>query len=181
MMGIGILELLVIISVIVIFGVLVIGVAAVLKFLIRREVTHHHATTEKPPLSGKRIFAEIMAGGAGAGLGLLSSFFIQNVPVVGNIIGFISYTLGAAIGVYLVGNIGNETGSFKATLGGSMIVYLIISIIGGVICTFGHRIEMLPKAIALAVLASSSIGATIGFNHTSRYKQLPPASETNAN
>ena len=123
----------------------------------------------KPPTNFGKITVEILGGfGAGTLIGIggaligyqdMDDHEMLSVAPVGPILGFvIAYPIGATIGVYLVGNTGNETGSFVATLGGG--------ILGGALGLFlGYGIGMIPCA---------PIGATIGFNATRRYKNLPP-------
>lgn len=143
---------------------------------------------EKPPLSGRRIAEEIIVGCAGGfavgvpcalaggavGASMTydpdypDSWFPSLGMIFGAAIGFgISYPLGSATGVYLVGTRGNVTGSFLATWVGTIV---------GLLC-------VLPAAMidydlaGIAFLAGPPIGATIGFNLTRRY-ETPAESET---
>jgi MFS family permease len=118
---------------------------------------------QKPPLSPARVAGEVLAGivgglaaaaaaavaaflafvlweeGEPSEWGEFAFFFGILPPVV-----LITYSLGSAIGVYLVGKRGNQTGSFWATLAGSFLG--------------------LPLA---------PVAGTIGFNLTRTYKPLP--------
>lgn len=135
---------------------------------------------EKPLLSKKRIFSEILVGGglgvagglagglAGLGLGSLSPDEGEDIgPIVGFFLGAsIGYPIGTALGVYLIGDNANETGSFVATLCGSLLGTSLISaaIILGI----------LPSPLSyLSFFAVPPIFACIAFNKTRRYKTKP--------
>ncbi len=127
----------------------------------------------KPPTNSGKIIREIFFGiGAGTLVGIGGSFIGASImdsenhegfgESVGAFVGFaIVYPIGSAIGVYSFGNIGNETGSFAITLGGSIIGVAVG--IGALYANYWHIAALCPP-----------IGATIGFNATRRYKNLPP-------
>ena len=81
-------------------------------------------------------------------------------------------TLGSAIGVYVAGDSGfddPETGSFPATLAGSILG----SAVGfGLITASGLITDEFGKRLFWHSLCAT-IGATIGFNMTRRYKPSP--------
>ncbi len=142
------------------------------------------AVEAKPPLSEIRITGEILAGGVGGiliGVGgcLIGAEYEKYKYGEGEYRGLwsalfvapIGYTLGNAIGVYLVGNIGDETGSFLATLGGSILGLGVGVVLALSADSFNER------AAFPTFVASSSICATIGFNLTRRYNS-PPATRT---
>lgn len=160
---------------------------------------------EKPPSHNGRIVGELLAGGtggvavviAGMQLGALIGSVVgdrDKGAYIGFIIGSIGYPLGNAMGVYLVGNLGNETGSFSATLKGSILGTLVGALVGGAGCLFATAdsevdpifitiyttSELMPIALVGGGLVGAPIGASIGatlkFNKTRRYKS-PPASE----
>ena len=121
----------------------------------------------KPPLDAGRITDEILAGlGLGTltgGIGTLMginicddpSSFISDCVIYSFVI---TYSIGSATGVYLIGNIGDETGSFVVTLCSSLIGGALGFLAGGA-----------------PVLLCAPIGATIGFNTTRRYKTPCPS------
>ncbi len=128
------------------------------------------AQAEKPPLSGRRIAREILAGEAGGVVGAWMGFFILRsgvrewrVALGGSYIG---WTLGSAGGVYTAGN---RAGSFPATVVSS----LLGSAVGFGIAAYsnGHnlnpRIEHFPFGDIPRLFWGSwfaPIGATIAFN-----------------
>jgi len=134
----------------------------------------------KPPLSEVRIAGELLAGGVGGILGGVGGCLISIIGAEEDseysglhtafYLAPTGYTLGNAIGVYLVGNIGNETGSFLATLGGSILGLGV----GIVVCVLSDDFfsDQEPAAFSTLV-ASPSICATIGFNLTRRYNSQP--------
>jgi hypothetical protein len=140
---------------------------------------------EKPPLSKKRIMREVLAGGglgvagglagglAGLGIGFLLA--PDEDEYIGPIVGFflgssISYPIGTALGVYLVGDTGDETGSFVATLGGSLL--------GASLTYAAILLRILPSPLSyLSFFAVPPIFACIAFNMTRRYRS-PPSSGT---
>ncbi len=142
---------------------------------------------EKPLLSKKRIFGEILAGGglgvvgglAGglAGLGIGYLLAPDEEEDIGLIAGFflgasIGYPIGSALGVYIVGDTGDETGSFVATLCGSLL--------GASLSYAAILLRILPGKPLLdymSFFAVPPILACIGFNMTRRYKS-PPSSGT---
>ncbi len=136
---------------------------------------------EKPLLSKKRIFREILAGGglgvagglAGGLAGLGIGFLLKpdEEEYIALIMGFflgasIGYPTGNALGVYLVGDNANETGSFCAALGGSLL---------GVSLSYAAIfLGILPSPLSYMVFfAVPPIFACIGFNMTRRYKTKP--------
>ena len=142
---------------------------------------------EKPPLNVGRIIGEILAGVA-AGLASVApilvftyfqrfgemrmgwSFYLPLLALV-----MPSGAFPSAIGVWLVGNIGIERGGFWSTvsgslLGGPVVVYIAVSIT--LIC--GLELSVIGYTGILGFL-TASVGATIGFNLTRRYKS-PTAS-----
>jgi len=140
---------------------------------------------EKPPLSVLRIAGEILAGTVGGFAGVVGPISVFSSGESEDWGGFfavlcvvpITYPLGSAIGVYLVGNIGNETGSFLATLGGSILGFgVVIAGLAGAIAVEERTEDLLGIAIYTTAWAPT-IGATIGLNLTRRYKS-PPAAKT---
>jgi len=104
----------------------------------------------------------IIGGGIGARLDNSNDCFWGSCLFPGFLIG---YPIGAAAGVYLIGNIGNETGSFWATLGGSILGWILAL---EVIDTSSHDWGL--------ILVAAPIGGIIGFNLTRRHDL--PLSET---
>lgn len=133
----------------------------------------------KPNLNAIRIGGEFLAGGV-AGI----TAALAPVPVmykifrdkeaegasVGIYLGCtlaITYPLGNALGVYLVGNIGDESGSFLATLAGSYIGELVGAVL--FMQVMGSEGDMHWLHVIKPFLAAP-IGATIAFNLTRKYK-----------
>jgi hypothetical protein len=151
-------------------------------------------THQKPPRSVGRIAGEILAGSAlglvallvvyavswivlvaailplastgewpetkWAGIGLLTMFVIVFAPLNG---------LGSAAGVYLVGARSKQTGSFSLTLVGSCVGGFVVATFVA-FSLFSKR----PKIVLLALLLLiPPILATVCFNLTRRYKELP--------
>jgi len=134
---------------------------------------------EKPPLRIERIGGEILAGGglgivgalglgaAGVGIGaLLGGDDGEGAIIVGMAIGGgLGYSIGSALGVYLVGDTANETGSLIATfLGGLLGTGL--SFVASV--TIGDEV---PDVIYF--IPVPPIIACIAFNMTRRYTSKP--------
>ncbi|MCH8293297.1 hypothetical protein IH992_19625 [Candidatus Poribacteria bacterium] len=148
----------------------------------------------KPSLSLPRIIAEILVSGVTGFVGVLIAIMPTGLAAMaqapsptariwGIIVGSVIATLGSSLCVYGVGNIGRETGSFLATL---TISILVGGLAYGTLAflSFSSSSHGFPGAIrmvvALVAMIGPSIGATIGFNRTRRYKS-PPTSETSAN
>ena len=127
---------------------------------------------KKSRLSDRRLSDEILAGvlagiATGSAVGYVGNYiFCGECDEQFWIAVTTAYSLGSAIGVYIVGNIGDKTGSFIATLGGSML---------GGLAGFAAAYAV-PFGVLLLPLGPP-IGATIGFNKTLRYKS-PPVSGT---
>ena len=148
-----------------------------------------------------------VVGGIGGGvgghlvmyeLGMTSDITRDRIPqlfwgVEGIMVGI---GLVSSIGVYLAGNIGsNETGSFPATLGGGILGALIAGGIpfGGCLYNYSTSVpsggdETFPIEMLVIMgeygcmvtgVLGATIGATIGFNKTRRYKSLD-TSDTSA-
>ncbi|MBI1922927.1 CotH kinase family protein [Candidatus Poribacteria bacterium] len=133
-------------------------------------------TTEVAPRSSNvagRVVGEILMGGvAGAGFGILGGFMGAKIdealfddyywqPLLGVLIGgYIGYTVGSSLGVYVIGNSGDETGSYPATLGGSILGSVVGSVIGLAL------VEKLEGWALIPILAGPVLGAVSGFNAT---------------
>jgi len=131
---------------------------------------------KKPTLHGGRIFGEVVGGSVVGIAGLFGGIIIGDslwpaeyngwfyFPSGEAIIFALSLSLfGSSIVVYLVGNEGDETGSFLATsLGG------VLGFAAGIAIAFITPEELIP---VIGILVGPSIGATIGFNMTRRYKE----------
>lgn len=145
---------------------------------------------QRPPLNSGRVAGEILAGMAtGFAAGLPAAFVflislgrgIQASSCFGGLIaGGMAiclvfpavYGLGSAIGVYLVGRTDKQTGSFLLTLGcgflgglGAIGMLLNMPLVG-----MAGQVE---NTIRLLLLLIPPILATLGFNATRRYKELP--------
>ncbi len=142
-------------------------------------IERNKQSREKPPLRIKRIGGEILVGGglgmvgviglgaAGLGIGaLLGGDDGEGPMIVGMAIGAgLGYSIGSALGVYLVGNNDDETGSFVSTLLGSLLgtgFSFLASI------TIGDEV---PDVIYF--IPVPPILACIGFNMTRKYKSKP--------
>lgn len=83
---------------------------------------------EKPPLNGRKIFRQILAGGVGAvvggAVGFLSGSLIDIIFLIGATLGVGGIILGSSISVYRAGEDCNETASLGVTLGGSILPVL---------------------------------------------------------
>lgn len=169
-----------------------------LKVEIRQErAKRTYGIDEKPPVSLGRIMGGFLVGGAGGyvGLGMLSILWFllslvafrhlgewAEIPVAvcQLVVVAVTYSLGSAIGVYLVGNIGDRTASFVATWVGSLA--------GGVVGIGIYTWDSVPPSVVALYLSrylfsrywyivipnflAAPTGAIIGFNLTRRYK--PP-------
>lgn len=114
---------------------------------------------EKPPLRGRRILGEILAGGAlgyALGYGGAELFAGGLGAVLG---GSLGASIGSALGVYIIGSIGDETGSFGATFRGSIL---------GMGLVWAAILFRTP--LAYMSIVAPPILACIGFNNTRRYK-----------
>ncbi len=142
-----------------------------------------------PPLNAGRIAGELVAGGVGGALGFFGPIYIVMhvfkgigwVPEdVGAILLLACLPVGSSLGVYLVGNLGNETGSLRSTIKGSVLGWAGANALAGAILLINEEQPNVARAsIAKFILfAGPSIGATIGFNMTSRYKTPPAETET---
>jgi len=130
----------------------------------------------KPPLNRRRIVAGILAGlGVIIALGAIGHLLFGGVPIVpvGLLIGiFIGSVVGSPLVVYAIGNRGNETGSLLLTWGGG-IVGIIVMVVLLLFVSISRRFFPFffsPQFFLLFLLFLPSIGATIGFNKTRRYK-----------
>ncbi len=148
---------------------------------------------QKPPRNLGRIACEILAGAATAaalaylslyvvgygaksagwgegcmgGLAVLAIMIYVAPPV---------YVLGCAVGVYFVGRIGNQTGSFLATLGGVFLGVPVIVLFFLYLDMAEYKaLETVKIILWSLMLLTPSIGATLCFNLTRRYKK-PPSS-----
>jgi hypothetical protein len=136
----------------------------------------HLERDETPPLSGARVAGELLAGGAlgiivggigGAALGARISKSFEG----GLLSGMAGMTLLAPVGVYLAGNSGDETGSFGAALGGSALG--LVAGLGAVALASGGGGNAGVEVLAgVLFLAAPTIGATIGFNLSRKYKPV---------
>jgi hypothetical protein len=127
---------------------------------------------EKPPLRGDRILGEILAGGAlGFALGLGGAYLgtvidggdVLHGGLWGAIIGgSLGFSIGSALGVYIIGSIGDETGSIGATFRGSILGMGLAWVA-----------ILLRTPLAYISIAAPPILACIGFNNTRRYKSKP--------
>ncbi len=137
----------------------------------------------KPPLNGWRIVAEILPGGVVGFVGVVIAIMPTGLAAMaqapsptariwGIIVGSVIAILGSSFGVYLGGNIGRETGSFLAALTISILVGGLAY--GAFFLTFEMTkfgfTEATRMVVVLAAVTGPSIGATIGFNLTRRYK-----------
>jgi hypothetical protein len=126
----------------------------------------------KPPLNALRVCGEITAGSAG-GLALLLlptplvDLSLKNTDAgVAMALGYlyllsalaVTYPLGIATGVYLIGSVGDESGSFWAALGGSYIGGLAGA---GILLGGDFDRDAFVPALLMAPIA-----ATIAFNIT---------------
>ncbi|UCH64065.1 MAG: hypothetical protein JSU77_06455 [Fidelibacterota bacterium] len=137
---------------------------------------------KKPPQNSVRIAGELLAGGAGGAIGYYGYLRYSGE---GNGMRYYAAalygsTIGSTIGVFLVGNLGNETGSLVYTgvgsawgLAAGMGLLMMFSIFSeGASSDVSNAFEIISFWSCL------SIGATIGFNKTRRYKTPPAETET---
>ncbi|MBN2198388.1 MAG: hypothetical protein JW747_00900 [Candidatus Aminicenantes bacterium] len=136
------------------------------------------AKVERPPLNWGRVAGEIAVGGLSgyiAGFGFASLAYLASGKeggdawVAAGYSALIGLSIGSALGVYFIGTRGKETGSFIATLLGSIIGF------AGPMLIFPR--DRLDRVSVVFILASSSVGATIAFNMSRRYKTNPALSE----
>jgi len=152
---------------------------------------------EKPSVSLGRVMGEFLVGGVGgyAGLGMVSILWFLLSLVASRHLGewaeiplavcqlvvvAVTYSLGSAIGVYLVGNIGDRTASFVATWVGSFAggivgigIYVWDSMPPSVVALYLSRyLSSRYWPIVILSLLAAPTGAIIGFNLTRRYKSL---------
>lgn len=134
-----------------------------------------------PPLNRKKIAGEILAGDIGGFIGFVGSFrlgmavFGEEGWILAAYLAMVGGPIGASFGVYLVGNLGNETGSFNSTMRGSFAGYVGIVGLSLLIPLINDEPANFIPYLALTL---TSVGATIGFNRTRRYKITTTESET---
>ena len=140
----------------------------------------------KPPLSGKRIAGEILAGAlfvvpAAYSLHLVEEERVEDdrVATLLLLLGFAGLNFGPAAGVSLVGNIGDETGSYLSAFEGACcgclailpLFLLAIKTVAGPVADALELDENDVESCIMGVCVTlPSIGATIAFNRTRRYK-----------
>lgn len=78
----------------------------------------------------------------------------------------VGYSLGNALGVYLVGRRRNETGSFLAAIASSLLVGAATSVLFLKL----EKFSLIPILIPIGLIAAPAV-ATITFNLTRRYKK----------
>ncbi|UCE74827.1 MAG: PEGA domain-containing protein [Methanomassiliicoccales archaeon] len=141
-----------------------------------------------PALNMGRIAGELVAGMAGGAAGAFGVYTLMDAligeglwllnPASGGEAGWL---IGNALGVYLVGNLGNETGSFIQTVRGS-VAGLVVGTVAlalplyPLMFIYMNNPDFWPtyaKIVMYVMPTSLSIGATIGFNSTRRYKNPP--------
>jgi hypothetical protein len=144
-------------------------------------VTRHTQDGKKSSLNISRIAGEFLAGIAGGIIiGFIPAYlFLYHYPTGGQSDGNlglvlpalmylpVGYSLGSAIGVYLVGNIGKETGSFKYTLGGSSLIGLVALGITIILSSMCPGIFFISSIVSMLVLV---IAPVFMFNLTRKYK-----------
>ena len=147
------------------------------------DVTHPH-----PPLEPARIVGEALAGAyAGIGGYFLGSWVAggigdllneasegtkDQITLVGGVLGA---GVGTAVSVAAIGNIGNQTGSFPVALAGTGAGVALGLLLNQII--YGHaRLPSEGESSRIRWVEASleamlpSIGATIAFNSTRRFK-----------
>lgn len=142
-----------------------------------------------PPLDSEKVTKEFLLGGL---LGLSGAAFMgysgetldliildnqSDVIGLGPFVGASAgYIIGAATGVYVIGDTGNETGSFLASiLGATAGIGTFLGLLRAM-DIIGVEMKYAEDIGQLALLVAPSLGATIGFNLTRRYRI--PFSET---
>ncbi|MBC8217579.1 MAG: hypothetical protein H8E73_03870 [Planctomycetes bacterium] len=147
---------------------------------------------QKPPLTRRRIAAEILGGVAvGFAAGLLGGFVFLMMPydrgcfngVLALAAAIVSvfpmvYGVASGVGVYLVGKRGEQTGSFLWTLGCGFAGWFVIIGMRRLVHSFywSYWLPSIPDwAFVPLVLLTPPLLATIAFNLTRRYKE-PPSS-----
>lgn len=124
-----------------------------------------------------RIIGEFLAGGTVGIAGAVVPFLMFSTGESEDWGGFfamfcvvpITYPLGSAIPVYLVGSIGKKTGAFSvAALGGSILGAFIGASLGWVVLMVGPGVFG-SWGLPVAALLAAPVGATVGFNLTRRY------------
>ena len=133
----------------------------------------------KPPLSGKRIAGEILAGVVFVVPAAYSFYLAGEESALLWLLGFACLNFGPAAGVSLVGNIGDETGSYLSAFEGACcgclailpLFLLAIKTVAGPVADALELDENDVESCIMGVCVTlPSIGATIGFNRTRRYK-----------
>jgi hypothetical protein len=146
-------------------------------------------TSKRPPLQPWRIISEMLVGGVGAVV-IYTLLFLILAPLMYmmhrqesntvRLLLMIGAGFGSSLGVCLVGNSGNETGFFLVTLSGG----ILSSLVGGGLVFFWVQYSARYWGAAFApywgaveamlgvpgAVFGGTIGATIGFNKTRRYK-----------
>jgi MFS family permease len=139
--------------------------------------------------SSSNIAGELLAGIAG---GIITGFlpaylFLYHYPTEGQSDGNlglflpaliylpVGYSLGSAIGVYLVGNIGKETGSFLATLRGSLLTGLAVIVITFTLSSIYSGFFLIISIPSILVLV---IAPVFIFNSTRRSKLSADSNKT---
>jgi hypothetical protein len=122
-----------------------------------------------PPLSGRRLLGELVAGSAGTLAGAFGGVLVgaATKTYLGmGVGGMLGAAAGASAGVYLVGAAGGQHGSPYATLGGSLVGVVVALFVAEGVTDPKHG---LVDTVAVAV-GITTLGAMVGFNRTRAYR-----------
>jgi len=132
------------------------------------------AQDQKPPLNPLRITCELAYGGTA---GVMSGIVLMLVPGIGvekpnEKIFFFAQAICTASSVEMIGTWGNETANSWATFGGSILgeIAFTVPIWYALSSDSSDALSNWGSILLLAV--GPTLGATIGFNMTRRYKTL---------
>jgi hypothetical protein len=156
-----------------------------LKMLLVNETAKNDPMNMEPePTKPGRVGGELILGSAGAIVSGTGGALIGGSTSLGGAVGgyLIASTLGAATGVYLIGNHGDKRGSFNSTLRGSVMGTLVgggvVFVIARVTNNIGACSHDFVVSSVLIITTLQAAGATIGYNHYRRGTKIqtsPPA------